>query len=1620
MQGSGSKKWFRVCGVIFAAGLACGALQTQAAQAAEAAQGASSLPRWLISSKALGLIDGYVGNNSLTVNAFDVASTIETGAVSSGWITQHARIFDAYGPATSTSSFLYAVTNHTVGSATYVLYDNESWSMTPSNEQQDPATYMADFVATAHLNGLKAILAPALDLTTKMTSCDNSSQPSWENYISNCNLPAMVASAAPDVYEIQAQSLQNNTSSSTGCGCYKWFVDQAVAQAEAVSPIGEVLAGLSTNPEGSSSSGTTMYTDTQATLGTVNGYWLNVPEQSNSCPTCQPGGVPNVAVDFLGQLGYSASGVQSISFGAPASGQVGGSATLSATGGSSGKPVVFSVDPATATGVCSVSGTNGVTVSYTGAGSCVIDANQAGNSLWQAAPQVTQVIAVGPGPQSIAFTAPSSGMVGGQASLSATGGPSGDPVIFSVDASSGAGVCSVSGSNGSTVSYSAAGTCVVDANQAGNANYAAAPQVTQVIAVGPGPQSIAFTAPSSGMVGGQASLSATGGPSGDPVIFSVDASSGAGVCSVSGSNGSTVSYSAAGTCVVDANQAGNANYAAAPQVTQTIAVGRGSQSIAFTAPSSGVVGGQASLSATGGPSGNPVVFSVDASSGSGVCSASGTNGSTVSYSAAGTCVVDANQAGSANYAAAPQVTQPIAVGPGSQSIAFTSTPPPTARYGGSYSVSATGGGSGSPIVFSSGTPPVCSISGSTVALVGVGTCTVLADQAGNASWTAALEASQSFQVGQAPQTIVFTSAPPANVVFGDPSYTVSATGGGSGNPVLFSSGSPSVCSISGSTVFFVGVGTCTVLADQAGSSDWSAATEASQLFTVVQATQTITFTSTAPTNASFGGPVYTVSANGGASGNPVTFSSATPSVCTVSGATVSFVGVGSCVVDADQSGNTDYAPALEVTQSFTVGKASQAIALTAPASGAVGTEATLSATGGASGNPVVFSVDSASGAGVCSLSGTNTATVSYAAVGRCVIDANQAGNANYSAALQVTQDITVVPGSQAITFAAPASGTVGKHATLAATGGASGNPVVFAVDPTSGAGVCSVSGTNGTTLSYAAVGNCVVDANEAGSANYSAAAQVSGTVTIGQGSQSITITSSAPANAVFSGPTYAVTAAGGGSNNPIVLSSGNPAVCSVSGASVSFVGVGSCTVLADQAGNANWAAAAETSQSFAVWQALQTISFTSTAPSNAYYNGPGYTLSANGGGSRNPVVFTSATPSVCSLTGSSVTFVGVGACTLLADQAGNADWVAAAEVSQSFTVGQASQVITFTSTPPSNAVFGGPGFTVSATGGASGNPVTFTSGSPSVCSVSGTNVAFVAAGKCVVNANQGGNANYAAASTVTQSVTVAQASQVITFTSTPPSNAVFGGPGFTVSATGGASGNPVTFTSGSPSVCSVSGTNVAFVGAGKCVVNANQAGNANYAAASTVTQSVTVAQATQSIIFTSKAPSGAVFHGPTYTVAATGGGSGNPVTFSSGSPTVCTVSGATVSFVGVGSCIVNANQAGNTNWAAASQISQIFSVSPAPQTITFTSTPPRTARVHGVPYTVTAAGGGSGNPVVFSSATTSVCTVSGSTVSFVHEGTCTIDANQLGNADWIAAPQVAQTFTVSRRGGHGN
>ena len=95
---------------------------------------------------------------------------------------------------------------------------------------------------------------------------------------------------------------------------------------------------------------------------------------------------------------------------------------------------------------------------------------------------------------------------------------------------------------------------------------------------------------------------------------------------------------------------------------------------------------------------------------------------------------------------------------------------------------------------------------------------------------------------------------------------------------------------------------------------------------------------------------------------------------------------------------------------------------------------------------------------------------------------------------------------------------------------------------------------------------------------------------------------------------------------------------------------------------------------------------------------------------------------------------------------------------------------------------------------------------------------------------------------------------------------------------------------------------------------------------------------------------------------------------------------------------------------AAKSVTASFSSGLAPQTIAFDPGP--TAVALGFSFNVSAPAS-SGLPVTFSSLTPDLCTVSGSTVTGVSAGICTLAANQAGNSTYAAAPQATLSFIIA-------
>jgi hypothetical protein len=182
------------------------------------------------------------------------------------------------------------------------------------------------------------------------------------------------------------------------------------------------------------------------------------------------------------------------------------------------------------------------------------------------------------------------------------------------------------------------------------------------------------------------------------------------------------------------------------------------------------------------------------------------------------------------------------------------------------------------------------------------------------------------------------------------------------------------------------------------------------------------------------------------------------------------------------------------------------------------------------------------------------------------------------------------------------------------------------------------------------------------------------------------------------------------------------------------------------------------------------------------------------------------------------------------------------------------------------------------------------------------------------------------------------------------------------------------------------------------------------------TTSVAITKLAQSITYTSTAPTTAKVN-TTYTPTATST-SGGTVTFTidASSSLICSIASGVVTFNALGNCVINANQAGATNWLAAPQVQQTaIATVKGDQTVTYTTLAPTAAKVAGATYTPTGTST-SGGTVAFTidSTATTVCSITAGVVSFLTPGTCIVDADQAGNANWSAAPQVSQTFTVAK------
>lgn len=296
-------------------------------------------------------------------------------------------------------------------------------------------------------------------------------------------------------------------------------------------------------------------------------------------------------------------------------------------------------------------------------------------------------------------------------------------------------------------------------------------------------------------------------------------------------------------------------------------------------------------------------------------------------------------------------------------------------------------------------------------------------------------------------------------------------------------------------------------------------------------------------------------------------------------------------------------------------------------------------------------------------------------------------------------------------------------------------------DGGSGSGTCAGTVANLTPIDTASLGSKVFVVNATDAVGNPSATTVTYTV--------------APATISISN--IPVTAFVGGSFGPAftylgdgatTVTSSTPGRCTVSGATVTFVHKGTCTLVAHAAGTANFDPANGAPQSFTIDKQTPSISITNI-PGAAILGGtftPTFAYAGNG----HPRTRTE-TPGTCRVHQGVVRFVGAGTCTLTARASGTATYYRAIGNPQSFVIGPAATSISIKSVPSKPKV----GKSFVARFDYDGNGLTsVTSSTPAICSVSGTTVHFVAAGTCTLTAHATATTDYTAATGLPESFLV--------------------------------------------------------------------------------------------------------------------------------------------------------------------------------------------------------------------------------------------------------------------------
>lgn len=755
-----------------------------------------------------------------------------------------------------------------------------------------------------------------------------------------------------------------------------------------------------------------------------------------------------------------------------------------------------------------------------------------------------------------------------------------------------------------------------------------------------------------------------------------------------------------------------------------------------------------------------------------------------------------------------------------QTIDFTAIPPVT--YGAANIVPQAQSTSGLDVFFTSETPEVAQIVNGEIRIVGAGTATITANCPGDGTWEPAPPVSIQLVVNKAELRII---ADNKEMTEGDIVPDLTATYQGfvyNEQPAALTTLPTLSTNASQSST----PGDYPIEISGATSPNYDIQMETGVLTVKMRAKRQQTINFPAIANKTYGNAEFAPGAN--ASSNlTVTYTTTTPTVVTIVNGQVKIVGTGTASVKASQAGDAQYEAAPDVTRTFAVQKATLHVKANdaQKEEGAANPFFTVTYTG------FVYGENES----VLTQRATPTTNANNSTPpGIYDIFPGSAVAANYTMTYENGKlTVTARPRqAQTITFPQIAAKKYGD-ADFAA-GATTTSPLPVRLTSLTPAVATIVNGR----IHIVKAGTATIRAEQDGDGDYLPATPVDRVVTIGKA-----ILTATPQNAskvyLEPNPDIDIRYAGfvNGEDESVVLT---PPVVNTQATQQSPVGEYEIWLTGGTAENYQFSF---TEAKLTITPKAQTIQF--TQPANKTYGDADFVLAANAS-SNLAVRFVSETPDLIAITGTQVRILKAGTARIRAEQDGNANWQAAPNVTQTFTIDKA--LLTVTAENKSRAQgTDNPDLTVAYTGFRNGDDATDIQ-TPPVVSTTADRTSPPGTYEIVASGAAADNYRF---TYVPGTLTVTARSQAQTITFGNLAARTYGDADFAPGAR--ASSNlTVTYASSNPRVATVVNGQLHIVGAGTSVITARQAGNDEWQAATPVSKTLTVQKARLTITAANK------------------------------------------------------------------------------------------------------------------------------------------------------------------------